>query len=73
VSDPTENVRRVMVNSINSNPETPEGISTEELTRDYDVEGFMAPFVVVIRKSDGKKGTFIFKHAPRVYFNFQEN
>jgi hypothetical protein len=45
--------------------------TTDELQRDFDVVGFMAPFVVVIRKSDGVKGSMEFRHSPRVYFNFQ--
>jgi hypothetical protein len=45
--------------------------NTEELQRDFTVQGFLAPFVVVVRKSDGVKGTLEFTHNPRVYFNFQ--
>jgi hypothetical protein len=43
---------------------------TTELQKDFTVHSFLAPFVVVTRKSDGKKGTLEFKHSPRVYFNF---
>jgi hypothetical protein len=43
---------------------------TDELRRDFEVIGFMAPFVVVRRKSDGVKGSLEFTHSPRVYFNF---
>jgi hypothetical protein len=32
--------------------------------------GFMAPFVIVTRKSDGAKGSLEFTHNPRFYFNF---
>jgi hypothetical protein len=42
------------------------------LTNDFDVQGFMAPFVVVRRKSDNKKGTLTFQHSPRFYFDFTE-
>jgi hypothetical protein len=45
---------------------------TAELQRDFNVVGFLAPFVVVTRKSDGVKGTLEFTHQPRVYFNFRE-
>ncbi len=46
---------------------------TEELTKDFEVIGFMAPFVAVRRRSDGKKGSLMFQHEPRMYFNFQED
>ena len=45
---------------------------TEELTRDFEVVGFLAPCVLVKRKSDGKRGTLFFSHRPRFYFSFQE-
>ena len=44
--------------------------TTDELRKEFDVIGFMAPFVVVQRKSDGVKGSMEFTHSPRVYFNF---
>ena len=45
---------------------------TTELQRDFEVVGFAAPFVVVIRKSDRVKGVLEFTHRPRVYFDFRE-
>jgi hypothetical protein len=45
--------------------------TTDEMQRDFTVTGFAAPFVVVVRKSDGVKGTLEFTHSPRVYFSFQ--
>lgn len=45
---------------------------TEELKRDFDVIGFQAPYVVVTRRSDGKKGSLEFTHMPRFYFTFME-
>jgi len=44
--------------------------STEQLTEEFEVLGFSAPFVVVRRKSDGVKGSLEFTHMPRVYFNW---
>jgi hypothetical protein len=44
--------------------------TTEELRRDFEVMAFLAPFVIVIRKSDNVKGTLQFDHMPRRYFNF---
>lgn len=43
---------------------------TEKLQQDYNVLGFAAPFIMVERKSDGVRGTLMFRHHPRVYFNF---
>ena len=45
---------------------------TQELQRDYTVEGFAAPCVVVRRKSDGARGTLFFTHSPRVYYGWGE-
>lgn len=42
---------------------------TKQLQQDFSVKGFMAPLVVVERKSDGAKGTMEFIHAPRYYFH----
>lgn len=50
---------------------TGETWTTEELQRDFVVEGFSAPYVVVRRKSDNKRGTLEFTHNPRVYFDFR--
>ena len=44
--------------------------NTEELGRDFEVVGFAAPFVVVLRRSDGVKGSLTFQHSPRFYFDF---
>ena len=44
---------------------------TQELTRDYEVLGFAAPYVVVRRRADGLRGSLEFQHAPRFYFNFE--
>lgn len=43
---------------------------TSQLAQDFEVLGFMAPYVVVQRKSDGRKGSLEFQHHPRLYFNF---
>jgi hypothetical protein len=49
-----------------------ETLTTAEMQRYYEVLGFAAPFVVVIRKSDRVKGTLMFNHDPRYYYDFQE-
>jgi hypothetical protein len=45
---------------------------TTQLQQDFEVVGFMAPFVEVKRKSDGKRGSLTFQHSPRFYFDFVE-
>jgi hypothetical protein len=44
---------------------------TQELAADFEVLGFLAPFVAVRRKADGVKGSLEFVHSPRVYFDFR--
>ncbi len=44
---------------------------TVELRSDFDVLGFMAPLVVVRRRSDGIRGSLEFQHQPRYYFNWE--
>lgn len=43
---------------------------TKQLQEDFSVLSFLAPCVIVRRKSDGKEGTLFFQHDPRFYFNF---
>lgn len=42
--------------------------NTEQLGEHFEVTGFMAPFVHVKRKLDGKKLLLEFTHMPRFYF-----
>ena len=73
MKDTTESIRREMIEM-----NYPEAASekafkrwnTLELQRDFIVHSFIAPFVVVTRLSDGAKGTLMFTHSPREYFNF---
>jgi hypothetical protein len=46
---------------------------SNELGHDFNIKGFMAPFVVVARKADGVVGSLEFQHMPRFYFNFTED
>jgi hypothetical protein len=74
--DPTEGIRRMEQKEINAknDAEIPEPTwDTQKLQEDFTVLGFLAPYVVVVRKSDGKKGSLQFRHHPRVYFGFQED
>ena len=45
---------------------------TRQLQVEFEVKGFLAPYVVVVRKSDNKKGSMEFTHYPRFYFDFKE-
>ena len=45
--------------------------TTSELQADFDVVGFLAPFVEVIRKSDGVRGSMMFCASPRFYYDFR--
>ncbi len=79
MSDPTEPIRRQRLAEINAEPGSRHALeaqygqvwTTDELSQDFEVIGFMAPFVVVWRKADGAKGSVEFQHSPRIYFNFQ--
>jgi len=79
MSDATEAFRRQRVAEINADPGSREALETQygqvwdtgELARDFIITGFMAPFVVVRRKSDEVQGSLEFQHQPRFYFNFQ--
>jgi hypothetical protein len=71
--DPTENFRQTMLAT--GQPErdlerASQRWTTDQLREDFEVLGFLAPFIAVKRKSDGAKGSMEFTHSPRVYFNF---
>ena len=80
MKDETEDIRRGMVAVLNdaaaerAELESRVGKTwdTTELSQEFEVLGFMAPYVVVRRKSDGKKGSMLFQHSPRFYFGFEE-
>jgi len=79
MTDPTEPLRRQRLAEINAEPSPKDALeaehgkvwATDELAEEFEVVGFMAPLVVVRRKSDGVKGSLEFQHQPRFYFNFQ--
>jgi hypothetical protein len=85
--DETENIRRSMVQDINSQVQSDdkteerkrlEGLygrvwDTDEVRAEFEIIGFMAPFVVAKRKKDNKKGSLEFQHSPRFYFNWKED
>lgn len=84
--DETEGARRFLVGVINNHLPVDELHRLNELVetygaddvwdtagvqRDFEIEGFMAPFVVARRRADNVKGTLMFCHSPRFYFNFR--
>jgi len=81
MSDPTETIRREMVQEINHDPNSRPALAekygqvwnTKEMQEDFEVLGFMAPFISVRRKSDCQKGSLTFQHDPRFYFDFKSN
>lgn len=78
MADQTEPIRREMVNNINAIPTDREVLEieygkvwdTKELSADFTVDSFAAPFIIVTEKSTGKKGALMFQHNPRFYFDF---
>lgn len=79
MEDATEDIRREQVQQVNAAPGSREALEAEhgqvwdtgQLAADFEVLGFMAPYVVTKRKSDGQKGSLLFQHQPRFYFSFQ--
>ena len=73
MSDPTEAIRRERLAEINAVPGGREALEaehgqvwdTQQLRQDFEVIGFLAPVVVVRRRSDGVKGSLEFQHRPR--------
>lgn len=81
MADETELTRRTSTTVINAEPGSREALErehgqvwdTKQLTTDFEVRRFMAPYVVVKRKSDGAVGSLVFQHNPRFYFNFAKD
>lgn len=79
MNDPTEAIRRQRLVEINAEPGSRAALEakhgkvwdTDALADEFQVIGFMAPICVVMRRSDGVKGSLEFQHAPRYYFGFQ--
>ena len=46
--------------------------TNEKLVEDFGISHFEPPYVHVIRKSDKRRGTVVFRDNPRLYFNFVE-
>lgn len=77
--DPTEAIRRQQLAEINFEPGSREYLEanhgkvwdTSELQDEFQALGFMAPYIIVRRRSDGVRGSLLFQHAPRLYFDFK--
>lgn len=77
--DETESIRRQEIAEINRDPSEREILEarhgqvwdSNDLKRDFEVKGFMAPYIVVRRRSDGALGSLKFQHNPRLYFDFK--
>lgn len=80
MSDATKSFRKLMaaeINSVMSERQQLECVygkvwDTEEVTEEFEILGFLAPFVSAKRKSTGKTGTLVFQHQPRFYFDWRE-
>ena len=87
MEDPTEQLRKEELIKINTEVQSQDELQerrrlesrygrvwdSKELAQDFEVLGFMAPYIVAIRKSDGKKGSMEFQHFPRFYFSWKED
>ncbi len=77
--DPTETIRRQRLAEINDEPGSREALEaehgqvwdTDQLREEFEALGFMAPYIVVRRRSDGTKGSLEFQHDPRLYYSFK--
>jgi len=78
MTDMFEIVRMQRLVEINVEPKSRQALAavygrvwdTDELRAEFEVIGFMAPFVGVRRRTDGQKGCLEFQHNPRFYFSF---
>lgn len=81
MQDETEDIRRALVQEINAEPGSRAALEaqhgkvwdTDQVCAEFDIVGFMAPFVVARQLSTGKKGSLMFQHSPRFYFGWKED
>jgi len=83
--DKTEQFRRHAVNVINSEVESQDEDServrlekkygkvynTKEVTAEFKIQGFMAPYVACVNRHTKEEGVLEFQDYPRFYFNFR--
>ena len=73
MTDSTETIRREMLETNQPHVDLAHAdkrYTTAEMSAEFTVHSFLAPFVIVTRKCDGVRGTMEFTHSPRFYFNF---
>ena len=85
-NDRTEPTRRVLVQAINSRLSEDEVEryaelvaqygednvwDTDGVSKDFQIEGFMAPFVTATHRGTFEKGSLQFCHHPRFYFDWR--
>jgi hypothetical protein len=79
MTDPTETIRRTMVQQINTDAGDRKRLEaqhgrvwdTQQLQHDFEVLSFAAPLIVVREKNTGRMGSLYFQHHPRFYWGFQ--
>ncbi len=79
MNDPTEAIRQKLTAEVNAvegsreylEAEHGEVWDTTQLQQEFEVLSFMAPFVVVRRRSDRAMGSVMFQASPRYYFSFK--
>ena len=80
-TDITGQMRRVRLAVLNADPGDQHALEQRhgqvwdgmELGRDFEVLGFVAPYVVARRRGDRRLGSLEFQHHPRFYFNWREH
>ncbi len=81
MADISEGIRRQMVTKINAKPNSREAFEarfghvwdTGQLTSEFEVIGFKAPFAKVRRLIDGVVGSIMFQDSPRYFFGFEKH
>lgn len=85
--DDTEGIRRVMVRTLGDAIQSDDPDierqrlkaqygqvwNTKEMSAEFTVHGFMAPFVVVTKIDTGERGTLMFQDWPRFYFAWSKD
>lgn len=79
MADTTKSIRKQMVAELNLDDNTKADLeakhgkvwTTSEMSAEYEALGFMAPYIIVRKRETGERGSLMFTHSPRFYFNFQ--
>jgi hypothetical protein len=76
-----EQSRRLRVEEINAQPRTRPELEakygqvwdTEELKAEFEIVAFIAPYIALRYRSNGRLASLEFQHAPRFYFNLVDH